>query len=487
MNRREFIRQGAAVIGGTIFAGCSGKFLNGADKMTKKPNILFITTDQQYAKLMSCAGELNAKTPNLDKLAASGVRFENAYCANPVCVPSRYSLTTGYMPHVFGELEHNMKKNKKDLPEIKKYINTPAMGHIFRSAGYETVYGGKLHVEQFNNYEEAAEETFGFKCLTGDTKGKLAKKCSEFIKKKHDKPFLMWASFINPHDICDGFPFMGYNDMDHPYTQKCHKKMNDLHDKHPGIPFPDMPENFLPSTDDPLWIKKFREGILENTGLNSAFGSHAIHWTEKMWKEYRWVYRRYMESVDKQIGKVLKALKESGLEEETIVIFTSDHGDHDGAHGLTMKRSFYEESSNIPLLISWKNNIESNVVDKSSLVNNGIDMIPTMCDLAGINPPENLKGKSFNPLSNEKNKFVVSETVGGRMLRTLQYKYNIYYVAGKSEEQLFDMEKDKSEKKNLAKLSDYNSILEKHREILKDWTIANKDKKGQKYLKSLKT
>ncbi len=485
MNRREFIKQSAAVIGGTFLAGCSGKLLNGVNKMKKKPNILLITTDQQYAKLMSCAGELNVKTPNLDKLAASGVRFENAYCANPVCVPSRYSLTTGYMPHVFGGLEHNMKKNKQDLPEIKDYIDTPAMGHIFRNAGYETVYGGKLHVEQFNNYKDEAEETFGFKCLTGDTKKKLAKKCSEFIRGKHDKPFVMWASFINPHDICAGFPFMGYNDMDHPYTQKCHKKIKNLHDKYPDIPLPDMPENFLPSTDDPLWMKKFRKGKMKNIGLNSAFGSHAIDWPEKMWKEYRWAYRRYMESVDKQIGKVLDALKESGLEEDTIVIFTSDHGDHDGAHGLTMKRSFYEESANIPLIISYKNHINPGVLDKSSLINNGIDMIPTMCDLAGIETPEKLKGKSFNPLSNEINEFVVSETVGGRMLRTPQYKYNIYCVDGISEEQLFDMEKDRGEMKNLAKSEKHKNVLLDHRAKLKKWAKEHQDSKGLIYLQKI--
>jgi len=114
-------------------------------------------------------------------------------------------------------------------------------------------------------------------------------------------------------------------------------------------------------------------------------------------------------------------------------------------------------------------------------------MIPTMCDLAGISSPVPLKGKSFNPLSNENNEFVVSETVGGRMLRTPQYKYNIYYIDGISEEQLFDMEKDKNEMINLVKLPGYKSILEEHREILNKWIYENDDKKGAGYLKSLTT
>ncbi len=451
-----------------------------------QPNIIFITTDQQHARLMSCAGDECVSTPNIDALAASGIRFENTYTANPVCVPCRYALTTGYMPHTFGGLEHNMKQNKNGLPKIADYIKTPAMGHLFRNAGYDTAYGGKLHVEHYNNYTDEAEETFGFSCLSSNCKDDLALASAAFIKQKRKKPFFLWASFIQPHDICDEFPFMAYNDMDHPYTQKCHRKLQGVHEEHPHIPLPDMPKNVDVSTDDPAWMRHFRDGTLEDAGLNNLFGSHTHSWDEKMWKEYRWVYRRYMEEVDAQIGVVLAALKESGQEENTVVVFTSDHGDHDGAHGLTMKRSFYEESVNVPLLLSWKGKIESGQLDSSTLVNNGLDLIPTLCSIAGFTPPKELVGKSFLPDATATNDFVISETIGGRMVRTQHYKYSIYNHNGVSEEQLFDMENDRSELQNLAKKDCCKQSIKKHRDILSIWSQQQEDADAQKYLEQLK-
>ena len=118
----------------------------GAMDADNKPNILLITTDQQHFRLMSCAGDPYVKTPNLDRLAADGVRFDLAYSPNPVCVPCRYSWMTGRMPSTFNGLETNLKGGG-GRPKIRDCIETPCMGTLLRSAGYETVCGGKLHVE----------------------------------------------------------------------------------------------------------------------------------------------------------------------------------------------------------------------------------------------------------------------------------------------------------------------------------------------------
>ncbi len=482
MKRNLRIYQAGLALFAVLFLTALSACKNGAH--IKQPNIIIITTDQQHARLMSCAGEEFLSTPNMDKLAASGVRFENAYCANPVCVPSRYSMITGYMPHVFDGLESN-RKTTNVKPLVNDYITTLPMGWIFRNAGYETVYGGKFHVEGSWGFTQEKEEAFGFTPLSGDAKEILAQDCSGFFKRDHEKPFLMWASFINPHDICK-FPFMGYVDMEHPYTQKLHKGLQDLHQQFPDEPLPPLPANFEPTLDDIDWIEHFHQGEIDGTGLNAVFGSHAHTWSNDLWQEYRWAYRRYMEEVDAQIGILLDGLREAGLEENTIIIFTSDHGDHDGAHGLTMKRSFYEESVNIPLIVCGPGVKNRGSVNTSGLINNGIDLIPTLCDYAGIEIPEGLKGESFRGLveglDNWKRDYVVSQTNTGRMLRTARYKYNVYFKDGKSGEQLFDMENDRLEKFNLANDARYKEILTEHQDKLKQWLIENRDTNGLRYL-----
>lgn len=465
----------------------TSSFSSKNQQIDQRPNILIITTDQQHALMMSCAGERYVNTPNMGRLATSGVRFENAYCANPVCVPSRYSMITGYMPHVFDGLESN-RKTTKEKPLVNDYIDTPTMGCIFRNAGYETVYGGKFHVEGSWGYTNEKEETFGFAPLSGDAKTILAQDCATFFNQEHEKPFLMWASFINPHDICK-FPFMGYKDMDHPYTQKLHKGLQELHQQFPNKPLPPLPANFEPTENDIEWIGDFHKGEIDGTGLNALFGSHAHTWSNDLWQEYRWAYRRYMEDVDSQLGILLDGLEDAELEESTVIIFTSDHGDHDGAHGLTMKRSFYEESVNIPLIVSGSGVENKGSVNKSGLINNGIDLIPTICDYAGIKIPAGLKGESFKGLAegldNRQRDYVVSQTNSGRMLRTAQYKYNVYFKDGKSGEQLFDMENDRLEMVNLARDSKYKNILNDHYNKLKLWLVENRDKNGIIYIDAL--
>ncbi len=483
MNRREFIgatvaASAALSLPGISFGAASGK--------GKRPNILLITTDQQHARLMSCAGDSYVNTPNLDKLAASGIRFENAYCANPVCVPSRYSMLSGYMPHVFDDLETNRKKTK-EKPLINDYINTPTLGTIFKEAGYETIYGGKLHVEGHQFYTPEREASFGFRSLIKDDRKKLVREAAVELRQRRDKPFLMWVSLINPHDIC----YFPYQDKESAqgYALKLHEKYLDkLHRQFPDTPLPPLPENFELSGDEIEWVDAHQKGKVGNSGLNRTYGSSACKWSDEFWQEYRWAYRRYMEIVDEEIGTLLQGLKDAGLEENTIIVFTSDHGDHDGAHKLTMKRSFYEESANIPLIVSWPGHCVPGAVDSSTLVNNGPDLIPTLCDLAGIEPPKELNGVSFRPAAEGRpvpRDFIVGQTNTGRMLRTAQYKYNVYHVKGRSEEQLFDMQSDRAEMQNLARKAEFADVLKDHREKLQAWVVENNDAKGQGYLAAL--
>jgi arylsulfatase A-like enzyme len=198
-----------------------------------------------------------------------------------------------------------------------------------------------------------------------------------------------------------------------------------------------------------------------------------------------------IEMVDGEIGKVIKALQAAGLEENSIIVFTADHGDCAGAHGWNQKTVFYEESVRVPLIISWKGKTPAGTSDK--LVNVGIDLLPTIFQFTGIAKPEELPGVSLMDLSLGKKvgkwrEYVISEndlqqsgeidgfkpTMEGRMVRTDKYKYCIY-SKGNQRESLVDMENDPGETINLATDPAYNSVLLKHRQLLKTFGIENKD------------
>ena len=157
-----------------------------------QPNVLYIITDQQSASLLSCAGDRYVSTPALDRLASEGARFERAYCTNPVCIPSRVSMMTGFYPSRFG-----MRWNSTKGITVPDEVLRRSLGHGFRAAGYETAYGGKTHWPR-----DMTPDSIGFDYLTEDEREGLAETCAEFIRRSHDRPFLLVASFINPHDIC---------------------------------------------------------------------------------------------------------------------------------------------------------------------------------------------------------------------------------------------------------------------------------------------
>jgi len=444
--------------------------------MDHRPNVLFVTTDQQHSRMMSCAGEPDVSTPNLDKLAASGTRFDLAYSPNPVCVPCRYSWLTGVMPHKFEGMEDNFKGRRNDMPVIRECIDTPSLGWLFRDAGYETVLGGKMHVEGPYNYQKEDEEKFGFTHLISNNREELVTACADFLKRPHETPVFLWASFDNPHDICS-----------------FRRQMDEFIQRTPAESLPPLPANFEPTRDETEWMEGFRKGTLGEEdefelGLNRSYGQAAQEWDELTWRYYRAFYRHYVEVADAQIGGVLDALRESGLEDNTVVIFTSDHGDHDGAHQLAMKRSFYEESAHVPFIISGQG-ARPVVVDSQHLINTGLDLIPTLCDYARIEVPSSLKGRSLRPIANGEScsnwpEFAVSQTVGGRMIRTKRYKYNLYSHT-KSEEQLFDVQNDPGETQNLASDPNYAEELAKHRSILSKWVEEEHDDKAKDYIDKL--
>lgn len=460
----------------------SGQSHEKAGESTKRPNLLVIITDQQHAGMLSCAGNPYLRTPAMDSLAAQGARFELAYATNPVCVPARMSLVTGRMPSAF-----QMRSNAEVRNPAPREAIEQAMGWIFRKAGYRTIYGGKTHWMR-----GMTPQSTGFEELTKDTREELSRKCAEFLSGSPQEPFLLVASFINPHDIClmaiDAFTHAtGRNPM-YPELRRdreCLAEALRLPDGISEAEFfarlcPPLPGNFEIPVGEPDGVslsylppQSFRRYVRE-------------HWTEREWRLHRWAYCRLTERVDGEIGIVLDALRKNGLDRRTVVIFTSDHGDLDAAHRLEHKSIPYEEAARVPFIVAWPGVTKAGLVDQRHLISVGLDLIPTLCDFAGIEKPSDLMGLSVRPLTegrpvNTWRESVVVESDAARMIRTSRFKY-VVYEKGARREQLTDLEKDPGEMMNLAGDLDYQNVLKEHRRLLWEWVKRIGDNIGQSYV-----
>ena len=424
-----------------------------AAEAKKRPNILIVTTDQQRVDVMSAVGNKWAKTPNMDSLAARGVSFRNSYCSYPLCSPSRSSLHTGRTPHEIGV-------NTNSVP-IDPAI--PISGQVFRAAGYETAYAGKWHMP--NPYPsdgiagyEVLNKTSRQRKLAHDVDESTMNAAVEFLRRKHDKPFLLVVSFINPHDIC---LLAGENS---PLADEVWKRYKPA----PDATLPPLPTSF----DSPVGMPERLKRAHEN-------------WDDNHWRGYRYAYYRLLEDVDRQIGQVLEALRKSGEEENTLVVYTSDHGEGLGEHRWTGKMMFYEGEAAVPLIVSWKGVTPAGRIDREHLVST-LDVLPTICDYAGVKPPPSLRGESLRPVVEKPeqpgHEFVASEMArgGGQgrsfMVRTKRYKYMVFPGA-QTTEMLFDLQSDPGETRNLAGDAAMEKELQRHRELLTQWKATTEEGK----------
>jgi len=452
-----------------------------------RPNVLLIFTDQQNINMMSAAGNQYLSTPAMDRIAEQGVMFMQSYCTSPVCGPARSSIITGRMPHETG-VEWNGN-------ELKEYIINA--GEIFRNSGYHTVWGGKWHLpESYPQRTKAKHKsTKGFDMLPfrdpdidnwmlgAETDPPLTEAVVKFLN-EYDKeqPFFLAVSYHNPHDICfyprkDGWMSPEDSLLEIRYYG-FEYKLPDVIGTHPEnySDLPGLPENFMPSQDEPTFIKDKRHYHKEY-GMETKLAYEEFN--ELEWRGYLNAYHRLTELVDAEIGKVMEAITENNFDDNTIIVFTSDHGDGATSHQWAAKLSLYEESSKVPLIISWKNNIPNRIKDHQHLVSQ-IDILPTLCDYARINEKPSFTGKSLKkiiekPTSEWRDYLVVEladfkpdSTRKGRMVRTADFKYNVY-SKGEDNEQFFDLRTDPGESKNLAENPDYEMEINNHRQLLKEW------------------
>lgn len=418
--------------------------------IAKQPNIIYIMTDHLTADALSCVDDTYVKTPNLDKLAEDGVRFTNAYCAAPLSGPSRFAMMTGIAP---GSQE--MMKNNSPFPDIAK---EETLGNLVSSAGYISAYAGKWHIPESSLPKN--DNSFGFTSIHDHNDYGLAESCVDFIKKDHDKPFFLVASFDNPHNICE---YARNHNL--PFAEIKEPDLTDC---------PNLPSNFYPAPYEAEIIR------LEQRVHFPTYP--VIDYTPDDWRRYLNAYYRLVELVDSEIGKIIDALVEHDLYDDAVIIFSSDHGDGVAANQWNQKSALFEEIVNVPFIVKAPNEFEQGSV-RNELINSGLDLLPTICDYASANIPSQITGKSVRSLvenedAEEVHSYIVTETqfdkspTRGWMVRTPQYKY-VLYDKGKYREQLFEINKDRKERRNLAIERKYSKVVNQHRAMLEEWVDRN--------------
>jgi choline-sulfatase len=429
----------------------------------KKPNILFIISDDLTATAVSSYENKACNTPNIDKLASEGIRYTRAYTQYPVCGPSRASLMSGYYPtatRTYGYVSgrENIGPERKTWSQLFKengyytarvskifHMGVPidiengsngtddeaSWTERFNSQGPEWKAGGEAELVQGNPTGTLPRKGGNVMTIVKaegndlvHSDGKTAHKAIELIKKHKNEPFFLAVGFVRPH-----VPFVAPKNYFEPYPYQ---------------------KILMPKKVEGDWNDIPKRGINYVTSINGQM-------TSDQEKKAVAAYYASVSYMDAQVGKVLKGLKEEGLEDNTIIIFTSDHGFHLGEHSFWMKVSLHEESVRVPMIIK--------VPGKKPAVCNSfvelLDLYPTIAELAGLETSKHLQGKSLaktieNP-NHEVRKMAFSVSQGGKtfLLRTEKWAYIQYDEDAKSGIELFDMENDPKQFTNLANKAAY--------------------------------
>jgi len=445
------ILAGIILLGG--IAACTNNSKTKVEKIKTDKNVLFIVVDDLNTTL-GCYGHPLVKTPNIDKLAEGGVKFNHAYCNYAVCGPSRGSFLTGLRPESIGILD-----NRTPLKSvIGDRITMPA---LFRQNGYYTMSLGKVfHGSKDHNDPTAWDEIYSYsatepgkkgetrnitngvlkwchwKAAEGDDEdqadGQIAKKAVEFIKTEKDKPFFLAVGFHKPHD-----PFIAP------------KKYFDLYPLEDCDP-PTLPEG---------WEPPYKHTLPGQTKTFNKF-------TNQDKREFLRSYYACTSFMDAQVGKLIDALKESGQLENTLVVLFGDHGYHLGEHNWWNKVTIFEKGTNAPFIMYGQAVGEKGVA--SDAMFEYIDIYPTLAELLQLkNTPDYLEGRSFAevvkdpslPFRSEVRAIVNRGKMRGKMVKNENYRY-IEWDNGNKGQELYDQKNDPIEYNNLAEKTEYSSIVD---------------------------
>jgi arylsulfatase A-like enzyme len=450
----------------------------GGGKMKRTPNILFILSDQHRYDCVGYSKDYPVKTPNIDRIASEGMWFTNAYTPTPICCPARQALVNGRRAESFGALwNYDITLKTSCLGpeeyswarEVKGFgYRTGYLGEWHVNESYDpTAYGFDEYIDSRKSYERYRLEKYPEGRPIGDWRGGednaaledtrthwLAKKTEELIERyeAESSPWLIRLNFQEPHLPCN-----------------------------PAEPFSKM---YKPE-DIPMW-RSFPDKLINKPYIQKQ---QLINWKVEnyTWQDWAPIAARYygmISQVDDAIGKVLHKLDEMGLAEDTIVIFSSDHGDMCGGHRMVDKHYIlYDDVVKVPLAIKWPGVIkEGAVCDK--FVYNCLDLPPTILEMLGLESKEFFHGRSMLPLLKEESaadwRNEVVSTYNGqqfglytqRMIRNSRWKY-IWNTTDVDE--LYDLEKDPGELNNLIHEEGCSEILAELRKKLYEELIRVQD------------
>ena len=374
--------------------------------MASRPNLLFIFTDQQRADTMRCYGNDVIQTPNLDALADTAFVFENAYVSAPVCTPSRATILTGLYPQNHGAiannvpLDHSHRTIAEMLPEEYEsaYFGKWHLGdEVVRQRGfdrwlsieddYRQYYSKSEYLSEFSDYHqflvesgfEPDAESYGGRVFSRSMAARLpveytkasflGRRVAEFLDEERDGPFALYVNFLEPHDPYDG-PF------------------NDLYQRdelETGPAFARKPSDEA-SLRHRLRADFYSDQVMDGIDLS----------TEEGMREVRARYWGNVTLMDRAVGVMLEALEASGHADDTVVVFTSEHGDMLGDHGMVRKMVLYEEAIKVPLLVRapWLSTSGEPVEGRV----HHVDLVPTLLDLLDVPLPAHLDGISRVPV-----------------------------------------------------------------------------------------
>lgn len=431
-----------------------------------RPNILIVISDHLSPRVVGAYGEDPCRTPAMDRVAAEGVAFARAYTNCPICQPSRASFWTSRYPHETQVRSNGRAHENGPLPE-----DIVTLGDVFSGAGYEAIHFGKTHdfgtLRGFQVVDkgalpltEAPDPAWQANNETEIDNDTTAKTVSWLQERSDDKPFIAVADLQNPHNIC---AWIG----DH--TSEAGPVENTM----PGdAALPELPPNF--ETED---MAK-RPRAIQYLCCSHRRLRQAAKWTPENFRHYYAAYRHYTEVVDAHMGQILETLAAQGYKDNTLVLIMADHGDMMGSHRMVTKQvCFYEEVTRIPFIWSGPGVARRGAVDRESLVSL-IDLVPTLCDYAGLESPTRSRGRSLLPLLTDERAegapYVASEwhtewgfTVSpGRMIRSPRYKYTRYLE--NDDEELYDLENDPYETRTLLDDPDHAEALAEHRRLLQE-------------------
>jgi choline-sulfatase len=439
----------------------------------RKPNILLIMSDEHDPRVTGCYGDPLVRTPTLDGLANRGILFDSCYTSSPLCVPARLSFTAGKYVSRIGAWN-----NESSLPD-----NYPSLPGLLNAAGYESILNGKMHYAE--NCRYGFRELFPAHCNTRIASLKKvrrnvadlsinidnwSKRCKDFRvgdkskvikqdtrvtengmkflseRKADDKPFFMLAGYLAPH-----FPLVVPEEFYKPFEGK--------------VPLPSFPPELIKTL--PTNYQHLRRG----------FGTIDI--PEDIVKKGRELYWGFVSWLDNEIGKLLSAMPPD-VASNTVVIYTSDHGENKGDHGLWWKNNMYEHSARVPLIVSWPEHWKGG--QRRAGVCSLLDVVQTIAELGGAKTPDDWDGDSLSTYLGNGNApwkdFAVSEYYGHyvvsgiTMIRQGKYKY-VYHAKPdetcEAERELYDLESDPGEIKNLANNPEEKSrIQQMHAAMVKE-------------------